>query len=72
MINDANWCTRRDAIEIRYPSWTLGTTYARRIPSPSPVSPVMSGLPARLDQPTASTDVDRAKISQPTSRIPQP
>jgi hypothetical protein len=71
MINEAHRGARRASIEIRYPPWIPRSTCARRIPSPSPVSPVMSDLPSRLDQPAGPTDVDRADISRPTSRLPQ-
>jgi hypothetical protein len=50
MINEVDRCICREEIEIRYPPWTLGSTCFRRIPSPSPVSPVMSDLPSRLPQ----------------------
>ena len=61
VINEVNWCTRRDAIEVGYQPSTHG---GRPIPSPTPVSLLKHYRPTRLDDGADPTEVDLAAIAK--------
>jgi len=61
VINEVNWCTRRDGIEVGYRPSTRG---GRPIPSPTPVSLLKHYRPTRLDDGADPTEVDLAAIAK--------
>jgi hypothetical protein len=70
VINEVNWCTRRDAIEVGYLPSTRG---GRPTPSPTPVSLLKHYRPTRLDEGADPPELDLAAItkgSQATTHRP--
>jgi hypothetical protein len=61
VIDEVNWCTRRDAIEVGYRPSTRG---GRPIPSPTPVSLLKHYRATRLDEGADPTEVDLAAITK--------